>query len=128
MKNVGKTIVGGVKAVGKLVTGDAKGALKEIKETPLYKEGENLVKSVKTVGEGIVKGDLKKIGEGVLGVATNDLLGFIPGQVNFFSLLLMMMLMVMLMFYSGTESIEHRCQGHQVRCKRSGQEYCQKRR
>lgn len=79
-KNIGKSIVGGAKAIGKLVTGDPKGALKEIKATPIYKEGENLVKSVKNVGEGIVTGNFKKIGEGLLGVATNDLLSFIPGQ------------------------------------------------
>lgn len=73
-------MVGGAKAVGKLVTGDAKGALEEVKNTPIYKEGENLIENVKTVGDGIVHGDLKKIGEGLLGVATNDLLSFIPGQ------------------------------------------------
>lgn len=78
--NTVETVKGGVKAVGKLVKGDTKGALKEVKATPLFKEGENLVKSVKQVGEGIVKGDLKKVGDGLLGVATNDLLGFIPGQ------------------------------------------------
>lgn len=78
--NTVDTIKGGVKAVGKLIEGDPKGALKEVKKTPLYKEGENLVKNVKQVGEGIVKGDIKKVGEGLLGVATNDLLGFIPGQ------------------------------------------------
>lgn len=69
-----------MKAVGKLLKGDAKGALNEVKKTPLYKEGESLVKSVKQVGEGIVTGDAKKIGSGLFGLATNDLLGFIPGE------------------------------------------------
>lgn len=79
-KKIVKSVVGGAKAIGKLVTGDAKGALKEIKATPIYKEGENLVKNIKNVGEGIVTGNFKKIGKGLLGVATNDLLSFIPGQ------------------------------------------------
>lgn len=78
--NTVETVKGSVKAVGKMMQGDAKGALKEVKQTPLFKEGEKLVENVKQVGEGIVKGDIKKIGEGLLGVATNDLLGFIPGQ------------------------------------------------
>lgn len=80
MVNTVETVKGGVKAIGKLVQGDTKGALKEVKQTPLFKEGEKLVQNVKQVGEGIVKGDIKKVGEGLLGVVTNDLLGFIPGQ------------------------------------------------
>lgn len=75
-----KTVEGGAKAVGKLVTGDPKGALEEVKQTPLYKSGEELVENIKEVGSGIIEGDLKKVGNGLLGVVTNDIVGFIPGE------------------------------------------------
>lgn len=77
------TLNGGVEAVRKLVDGDPAGALEEIKQTPLYKEGENLVQSVIELGDGIAEGDFEKMGNGILGIASNDLLAFIPGEKGF---------------------------------------------
>lgn len=45
----------------------------------MVKSAEKLYHDVKTVGEGIVQGDIKKIGKGALGVVTSDFVDFIPG-------------------------------------------------
>lgn len=73
------TVAGGFNAIDKLLDGDKSGALKAITETPLYRSGEELVESVKQVGEGIYQGDLGKIGNGALGILTNDFTSLIPG-------------------------------------------------
>lgn len=72
------TVKGGFKAVDKLLHGDLNDALNAIKETPLYKSGEELVENIKEIDEGIVDGDLEKIGKGAFGVLTNDITSMIP--------------------------------------------------